>query len=90
LFWSQHEHRTSFNLDNRILSDSLSQAMNIFRTILDTDLGNFLVDAIHEESKVQVMRVHQVDNDGTIGHRVPIDQEMLSELKQKIEKVLSE
>ncbi len=64
--------------------------MNIFRTILDTDLGNFLVDAIHEESKVQVMRVHQVDNDGTIGHRVPIDQEMLSELKQKIEKVLSE
>ena len=64
--------------------------MNIFRTILDTDLGNFLVDAIHEESKVQVMRVHQVDNDGTIEHRVPIDQEMLSELKQKIEKVLSE
>lgn len=64
--------------------------MNIFRTILDTDLGNFLVDAIHEESKVQVMRVHQVDDDGTIGHRVPIDQETLSELKQKIEKVLSE
>lgn len=64
--------------------------MNIFRTILDTDLGNFLVDAIHEESKVQVMRVHQVDDDGTIGHRVPIDQEMLVELKQKIEKVLLE
>lgn len=64
--------------------------MNIFRTILDTDLGNFLVDAIHEESKVQVMRVHQVDDDGTIGHRVPIDQEMLAELKQKIEKVLLE
>lgn len=68
----------------------MPRPMNIFRTILDTDLGNFLVDAIHEESKVQVMRVHQVDDDGTIGHRVPIDQEMLGELKQKIEKVLLE
>lgn len=90
MFWSQHEHLHFFNLDNNLLSVSLSQAMNIFRTILDTDLGNFLVDAIHEESKVQVMRVHQVGDDGMVGHCVPIHQEMLGELKQKIEKVLSE
>lgn len=64
--------------------------MNIFRTILDTDLGNFLVDAIHENSKVQVMRVHQVNSKGMVGHRIPIAQEMLEELKQKIEKTLSE
>ena len=64
--------------------------MNIFRTILSTDLGLFLVDAIHEESKVQVMRVHEVDDDDTIGPRVPINQDELGELKQKIENVLLE
>ena len=64
--------------------------MKIFRTILETEYGAFLVHAIHEESKVQVMRVHEVDADGMVGHRVPIHQEMLGELKEKIEKVLSE
>jgi hypothetical protein len=90
LFLSQHEHRTSFNLDSRLLCDSLSQAMNIFRTILETDLGQFLVDAIHEENKVQVMRVHEIDTQGMVGVRIPMHQEMLGELKQKIEKVLTE
>jgi len=85
-----HEHRNSFSLDNRPLSDSLSQSMNIFRTILETDLGQFLVDAIHEENKVQVMRVHEVDTQGMVGVRIPMHQEMLGELKQKIEKVLTE
>jgi hypothetical protein len=85
-----HEHGNSFSLDNRILSDSLSQSMNIFRTILETDLGKFLVDAIHEENKVQVMRVHEIDTQGMVGVRLPMHQEMLGELKQKIEKVLTE
>jgi hypothetical protein len=64
--------------------------MNIFRTILETELGQFLVDAIHEENKVQVMRVHEVDAQGMVGVRIPMHQEMLGELKQKIEKVLTE
>ena len=64
--------------------------MNIFRTILDTELGKFLVDAIHEDSKVQVMRVHEIDTQGMVGTRIPMHQEMLGELKQKIEKVLTE
>lgn len=64
--------------------------MNIFRTILDTELGEFLVDAIHEDSKVQVMRVHEIDTQGMVGARIPMHQEMLGELKQKIEKVLTE
>ncbi len=66
------------------------EPMNIFRTILDTDLGEFLVDAIHNDSKVQLMSVRQIDEDGIVGHCIPIHQEMLVELKQKIEKVLSE
>jgi hypothetical protein len=90
LFLNPHEHRNSFSLDNRPLSDSLSQSMNIFRTILETDLGQFLVDAIHEGNKVQVMRVHEVDTQGMVGVRIPMHQEMLGELKQKIEKVLTE
>lgn len=64
--------------------------MNIFRTILNTELGEFLVDAIHEDSKVQVMRVHEIDTQGMVGARIPMHQEMLGELKQKIEKVLTE
>jgi hypothetical protein len=64
--------------------------MNIFRTILETDLGQFLVDAIHEENKVQVMRVHEIDTQGMVGVRLPMHQEMLGELKEKIEKVLTE
>ena len=64
--------------------------MNIFRTILKTDLGKFLVDAVHEENKVQMISVREIDTQGMIGVCLPMHQEMLGELKEKIEKVLTE
>jgi hypothetical protein len=36
------------------------------------------------------MRVHEIDTQGMVGARIPMHQEMLGELKQKIEKVLTE
>jgi hypothetical protein len=62
--------------------------MRIFRTILDTDLGDFLVDAIHNDSKVQLMSVRQIDEDGIVRERFPLPMSQLPLVVEQIEHAL--
>lgn len=61
--------------------------MNKFRTILESALGNFLVDAIHENSKVLSLGVFPIVN-GKIAPSIAVDKSNWSELIEQIEKML--
>ncbi len=65
--------------------------MNIFRTILSTEnMGNFLVDAVHENRSVQSISAHPI-LDGVVGERMPLlGVDELPEVVKQINEILSE
>jgi len=60
----------------------------IFQTLLETEVGQFLVNAEHDNCKVMSLRVYPI-SDGVVGEAAPFDMHDLPEVVKKIEAVLS-
>jgi hypothetical protein len=69
-------------------SGSLSQ-MNLFRTLLATEEGDFLVLAEHDNSKVMSLRAFPISH-GVVGEALPFGAGELGEVVKQIEQVLAE
>lgn len=59
----------------------------IFQTLLETDLGQFLVHAEHDNSKVMSLKVYPI-SDGVVGEVSPFGMHELPDVVKKIEQVL--
>jgi hypothetical protein len=65
----------------------LQKKMNLFQTLLDSDLGQFLVHAEHDNSKVMSLKVYPIF-DGVVGKALPHDMSEFSGVVKTIEEVL--
>jgi len=86
---NQHESGNNFSLDNRPLSASLSQPMKIFRTILETEHGLYLVHATTEEKKIVDVALHLVF-DGFVCPRFEIPMGLIQEFVDRTEQLIDE
>lgn len=46
--------------------------MNIFRLLLPTPKGNYLVDTVHHGYAIEKLRIHPIENE-TVGEELPLD-----------------
>lgn len=65
----------------------LQKKTNLFQTLLDSDLGQFLVHAEHDNSKVMSLKVYPI-SDGVVGEASPFGMHELPDVVKKIEQVL--
>lgn len=61
--------------------------MNKIRTILESPFGQFLVDGIHENGKVQSLAVYPIIS-GIVGESISTDENNWQELIEKLENLL--
>ena len=64
--------------------------MKIFRQLIETEqIGWFLADAIHDDGKIQSLKVHPISTDGMIEQNLDYDMVTLSELAKKMQEHLT-
>lgn len=64
--------------------------MKIFRQLIETEqIGWFIADAIHEDGKIQSLKVHPISADGMIEQDLDYDMVTLSELAKKMQEHLT-
>jgi hypothetical protein len=60
--------------------------MKIFRQLIDAkEMGWFIADAIHEDGKIQSLKVHPISSDGMIEQALTYCMDTLSELVEKMQ-----